>query len=142
MKVKSGSGALSAAFVPIPIGGTKLLPGSTMQAPLTITNTGELPMNWRLESTSIYTGLTLSIFPVTSESLCPVGAGQTTPTGTPPLNAQSMSSSVQFPNGGWSSAPLGVGASAVWCFRVGVTATGVQPATPKIVFTMAGTYIP
>lgn len=75
---------------------TPVVPGNTVQAPLTVKNSGSDPLQWRMQSTSALPGFTLTTYGVDNEGACPTGVNTAAPAVTP-VTSGSMNASLQYP---------------------------------------------
>ncbi|MGB6181521.1 MAG: hypothetical protein WBF79_09790 [Rhodococcus sp. (in: high G+C Gram-positive bacteria)] len=112
------------------LGGVGLGPGSFSQAPLSVRNAGNIPMNYRLQSASAAASLAPSLSVVVDR----VSATASCPVAAPPSGA-----TVNLYSGPLSSAQgpqrvLAAGESEVLCFRVALTADPPQNSSTTVTF--------
>jgi hypothetical protein len=133
LDIKVGpNGAEVNDYVLAALGSADVGPNGFSQAPLSIRNSGNVPFNFRLQSTTA-TGtvpLFLTATTVVAEDNCPATG---MPTGTTSL--------LYSGNAGGAQAPvppaarlLAPGAREVWCFRLAVGATPPQSASSTVTF--------
>ncbi|QQM21209.1 hypothetical protein I7X09_24990 [Rhodococcus sp. P-2] len=115
---------------------TPVVPGDTVQAPLTVKNSGADPLRWRMQSTTTpLPGFTLTTYGVDNEGACPTGVNTAAPAVTP-LTSGSMNASLQYPvSPAYMPTPLAAGGTYVLCLRVAVDSGAVSGQTNKATFT-------
>ncbi|MGO4201774.1 hypothetical protein AB4Z09_08405 [Rhodococcus sp. TAF43] len=117
------------------LGKTNLIPGGFAQAPLTVRNSGNVPMKYRLQNVAqsdAAVPLTLTVSTVGSEAACPADAN---PTGATQLYSGAMVGAQTPTSPQWRT--LGSGASEVLCLRGTVGAAAIQGASTTATFTFA-----
>lgn len=109
-----------------------MTPGTFAQAPLTVHNSGNVAMRYRLQNgaqSNPAVPLALTVSSVASEGACPATGS---PTGATPLYSGALVGA-QMP--AWRS--LAPGAAEVLCLRGGITETAAQNASTTATFTFA-----
>ncbi|MBT2264830.1 MULTISPECIES: hypothetical protein [Rhodococcus] len=110
-------------------GTTLVVPGNTVQAPLTVKNSGADPLQWRMQSTGLLSEFTLTTYGVANESACPTGVNTAAPAATPLMSAL-MNTSLQYPvSPAYMPNPLAPAGTYVLCLRLTVGASSVSGAT-------------
>ncbi|MGW6657324.1 hypothetical protein [Rhodococcus sp. NPDC055024] len=110
-------------------GTTLVVPGNTVQAPLTVKNSGTDPLQWRMQATTLLTEFTLTTYGVANEGACPAGVNTAAPAVTP-LISGSMNASLQYPvSPAYMPSPLASNATYVLCLRLTVGTQSVSGAT-------------
>ncbi|MDF3318564.1 hypothetical protein [Rhodococcus sp. C3V] len=114
---------------------TPVVPGNTVQAPLTVKNSGADPLQWRMQSTTAFTGFTLTTYGVANEGACPAGVNTAAPAVTP-LTSGSMNASLQYPvSPAYMPSPLVSGGTYILCLRLTVGVGAVSGATSTTTLT-------
>ncbi|MCS4257903.1 hypothetical protein M2405_006230 [Rhodococcus erythropolis] len=114
---------------------TPVVPGNTVQAPLTVKNSGSDPLQWRMQSTSALPGFTLTTYGVANEGACPAGVNTAAPAVTP-VTSGSMNASLQYPvSPAYMPTPLAAGGTYILCLRLTVGVGAVSGQTTNATFT-------
>ncbi|ORL84001.1 hypothetical protein MPC38_05070 [Prescottella equi] len=109
-----------------------MMPGEFAQAPLTVHNSGNVAMRYRLQNgvqSNPAVPLALTVSSVASEGACPTTGS---PTGATPLYSGALVGA-QMP--AWRT--LAPGTAEVLCLRGGITETAAQNASTTATFTFA-----
>ncbi|MDJ0108975.1 hypothetical protein QM646_21310, partial [Rhodococcus erythropolis] len=124
----SGGTSASYPLSTLTTGTTLVVPGNTVQAPLTVKNSGTDPLQWRMQATTPLTDFTLTTYGVANEGACPVGVNTAAPA-VAPLISGSMNASLQYPVSPAFMPPLASNATYVLCLRLTVGTESASGAT-------------
>ncbi|MDI9902177.1 hypothetical protein QM716_20185 [Rhodococcus sp. IEGM 1409] len=113
-------------------GATPLVPGNTVQAPVTVKNSGTDPLVWRMQSTTQLTGFSLTTYAAANEAACPAGVNLAAPASAVVMATASMGASLQYPvSPAYMPAALAGGGSYVLCLRLSVDGTATSTTAPS-----------
>lgn len=123
-------------FLTLATGSTRLVPGMTVQGPITIKNSGTNTLKWRMQGTSPMPGYSLATYTVGSEGNCPAGANQAVPVGSAAMQNLPAGGSLQYPVAPlWTMATLASNSSTILCARFTANPDVPSGQTTSVTFT-------